>query len=63
MLLKFASQEFMLGHYYEVTLFITLSVSNALVFAKPIGFGAFFYWPFFLFCIYSHRFSDEFLGC
>lgn len=32
----------MLGHYYEVTLFITLSVSNTLVFAKLIGFGAFF---------------------
>ena len=27
MLLKFASQEFMLGHYYEVTLFITVFVS------------------------------------
>ena len=41
-LLKFASQEFMLGHDYEATLFITPSVSNALAFTKLIGFCVFF---------------------
>ena len=32
----------MLGHYYEATLFITPSVSNALAFTKLIGFRVFF---------------------